>query len=652
MLKCIKKVVLLFGAITISVEVQGQTSYTYSSDPSLGSYVERTSNVVNWIGGVIQQKVVSISATEVTFGISKRDGSSFGNGTFAININENVNYNEPAFGFSKSILSSQNLKYFEITVSQYFNLSQNKSHWVGAFNSSNGLTYYSGSSAINRTSVVQNAFYIRPSRSSFNFDEFGSITTISISTNINPNYLSISTSDGWLMYQYTEVGLTLTASQNTGVARSATVTISGGGISTIVTITQNAATVITPTPVQCNDNAISFVDNNRNRILNNGIDLRLTITEAEKIVVEICGGKNTNYYQKWHKLLLNSLIKSEGWCFGLCQVNKMLFNNNSLINDFGVNFTYASELNSNNYAFSQFVARNQLMGFFIKDKILTNIEVLNFYNDAINARKASTIGFWWIDPQSDSVVGHALNVVGLNTCSGGGKLIVADPNTLNEIDTLKLIGNNSYSYINKNIRGFKVGDGYFKPSYLSCYNTDNIAETIQESFDFDNKNSKLETTNQILVSGAMVRNEDIISTYQTYQMPSIMNVKAGAMITIAGLDSAIVSNDFINTSFVIKNKSVLMKTVILNETGYVDSEFVISNLNEKMEDKASVSIYPNPSKGNFTVSNAKSVTVFDIFGKIVLTTSETAFEIPIKGLYVARFETDNGDFKFVKLVVE
>lgn len=150
----------------------------------------------------------------------------------------------------------------------------------------------------------------------------------------------------------------------------------------------------------------------------------------------------------------------------------------------------------------------------------------------------------------------------------------------------------------------------------------------------------------------MVRNEDIISTYQTYQMPSIMNVKAGAMITIAGLDSAIVSNDFINTSFVIKNKSVLMKTVILNETGYVDSEFVISNLNEKMEDKASVSIYPNPSKGNFTVSNAKSVTVFDIFGKIVLTTSETAFEIPIKGLYVARFETDNGDFKFVKLVVE
>lgn len=63
------------------------------------------------------------------------------------------------------------------------------------------------------------------------------------------------------------------------------------------------------------------------------------------------------------------------------------------------------------------------------------------------------------------------------------------------------------------------------------------------------------------------------------------------------------------------------------------------------------SIVPNPSTGTFKVLGGKSVTVFDLLGKVILSTFETSFTISSKGLFIAQVETANG-IKFVKLVVE
>ncbi|TAG55400.1 MAG: T9SS C-terminal target domain-containing protein [Cytophagales bacterium] len=62
-------------------------------------------------------------------------------------------------------------------------------------------------------------------------------------------------------------------------------------------------------------------------------------------------------------------------------------------------------------------------------------------------------------------------------------------------------------------------------------------------------------------------------------------------------------------------------------------------------------MYPNPSSSSFTVKGGKSVTVFDLLGKVILSTSETTFTISAKGIFIAQVETENG-VKFVKLVVE
>ncbi|TAG54612.1 MAG: T9SS C-terminal target domain-containing protein [Cytophagales bacterium] len=63
-------------------------------------------------------------------------------------------------------------------------------------------------------------------------------------------------------------------------------------------------------------------------------------------------------------------------------------------------------------------------------------------------------------------------------------------------------------------------------------------------------------------------------------------------------------------------------------------------------------IVPNPSTtGEFKVSNGKSVTIYDMLGKVILKTNEKSFNISSKGIFIAQVETANG-VKFVKLAVE
>ncbi|TAG54287.1 MAG: T9SS C-terminal target domain-containing protein [Cytophagales bacterium] len=81
----------------------------------------------------------------------------------------------------------------------------------------------------------------------------------------------------------------------------------------------------------------------------------------------------------------------------------------------------------------------------------------------------------------------------------------------------------------------------------------------------------------------------------------------------------------------------------IESTTNLNSELLINNYE--------FSIVPNPSTGTFKVSGGKSVTVFDLLGKVILSTFETSFTISSKGLFIAQVETANG-IKFVKLVVE
>ncbi|TAG59028.1 MAG: T9SS C-terminal target domain-containing protein [Cytophagales bacterium] len=82
---------------------------------------------------------------------------------------------------------------------------------------------------------------------------------------------------------------------------------------------------------------------------------------------------------------------------------------------------------------------------------------------------------------------------------------------------------------------------------------------------------------------------------------------------------------------------------IVDVTLYVNSTLTINNL--------PLTIYPNPSTGTFTVKGGKSVTVYDMLGKVILSTSETTFTISAKGIFIAQVETESG-VKFVKLAVE
>lgn len=70
-----------------------------------------------------------------------------------------------------------------------------------------------------------------------------------------------------------------------------------------------------------------------------------------------------------------------------------------------------------------------------------------------------------------------------------------------------------------------------------------------------------------------------------------------------------------------------------------------------LETSTALIIYPNPSTGAFTVENGELITVYDILGKVILSTSESTFTIASKGIFVAKVKTANG-VKFVKLVVE
>ncbi|TAG52068.1 MAG: T9SS C-terminal target domain-containing protein [Cytophagales bacterium] len=103
-----------------------------------------------------------------------------------------------------------------------------------------------------------------------------------------------------------------------------------------------------------------------------------------------------------------------------------------------------------------------------------------------------------------------------------------------------------------------------------------------------------------------------------------------------GVDDIYIYNNALSPAEVVDNKN----------------NIISSTQNPKqIETATTLTIYPNPSTGAFTVENGESITVYDMLGKVILSTSETTFTIASKGIFVAKVKTANG-VKFVKLVVE
>lgn len=175
----------------------------------------------------------------------------------------------------------------------------------------------------------------------------------------------------------------------------------------------------------------------------------------------------------------------------------------------------------------------------------------------------------------------------------------------------------------------------------------------------------INVTLQAVVTGAMADVELATAVNKGLIMSILGSGFAnGASVTVGGIVLNNVSvNGNVITGFIPTGSTVLNPTspiiivqnvssnpsvavspvvVVINSTS-INSSFIINNL--------PLTIFPNPSTGTFTVKGGKSVTVFDLLGKVILSTSETTFTISSKGIFIAQVETESG-IKFVKLVVE
>lgn len=287
----------------------------------------------------------------------------------------------------------------------------------------------------------------------------------------------------------------------------------------------------------------------------------------------------------------------------------------------------------------------------------------------INRNQMTTFVFWWRDALQNNS-GHAVNVIGFEDSCSTITLKVKDPNSFRLDLKLKINSDGSYEYYSDqwNICPNCSLIGTSMAAYSTDYAITKAEAMVLKSGRLENQNNfqfwkgDINSTNNVPIqtklapSGSSNLNILVFDELNVnITKPVFVFLKGNIAFTISqsGDNLRISTNELgdivftstgVNTLQIneISNESTTFKTVFLNSTtNYVVANTIIS----------SVSIYPNPSTGEFKVSNAKSVSVFDIFGKAILTTSETTFTISSKGIFIAKVETENG-VKFVKLIVE
>lgn len=161
----------------------------------------------------------------------------------------------------------------------------------------------------------------------------------------------------------------------------------------------------------------------------------------------------------------------------------------------------------------------------------------------------------------------------------------------------------------------------------------------------------LRNTNIVSCSGSTILIPHTVTGYQTFSANSILY--KGTTSVRSGLDvfSILGANTTTSGTYSIENRNTCGNGISQNITLTVNACPTTDLKDLAFDNSNRVTIYPNPSTGDFKVNNAKSVTVYDLLGKIVLSTTETTFTISNKGLFIAHLETASGK-KFVKLVVE
>ena len=146
-----KFITSMFLGILLFSNVFSQT-YTYASSPAIGTYVACPSDCNDWLGGVLQMKLISADATSFTFRIHKCDGSAFttsGTATVGWDTDLQCSGNPPTGGV-ESVSVTAGSYYKDITVPASWFFNGNNSYWVGAY--SNGTnTYYAGMVTVTRT---------------------------------------------------------------------------------------------------------------------------------------------------------------------------------------------------------------------------------------------------------------------------------------------------------------------------------------------------------------------------------------------------------------------------------------------------------------------------------------------------------------------
>ena len=146
------KQIILFSIILFSGSFIIAQDYTYSSSPSVGSYVSNPNDCGSWVGNVVKMKLKSVNASYFTFTIKKCDNSAFsGTGKFYVGWNTAMQCSNTTGNSYVNIPSG--VYEYDITVSASWS-DGNVSHWQGAFSSNqSGVTYNAGNIDITRTAV-------------------------------------------------------------------------------------------------------------------------------------------------------------------------------------------------------------------------------------------------------------------------------------------------------------------------------------------------------------------------------------------------------------------------------------------------------------------------------------------------------------------
>lgn len=231
-----KKVFLIFTLIFSTTILNA----TINSTPSIGGWSSTYSSVSGCSSSpsIIKACVYSISGNTITVQVKRIDNGYFLSsgyvyvrlstpcGSYLTYTNYNTSMNSVFLTFNASINSGSSIKIYGVTVSS-----------AGSACHSGYITLYN--------SITPS---ITVSPSSLSFGSNASSLNFTVNTNVA---CSISSNNSAFSVYPTSLpanicsGITVTASTNSGSARSGTITISGGGLVRYVSVSQSAGTCIT-----------------------------------------------------------------------------------------------------------------------------------------------------------------------------------------------------------------------------------------------------------------------------------------------------------------------------------------------------------------------------------------------------------------------